>query len=466
MAARAAASLHLAAARRPQNGLQAKPSSLVTPSRCTSGKVRLQVSCRYGGATPPGGGRGGGGMRMPGSGIIIPGTGRQGGNDGMSGIDGIDTPGFQPGSGPMMPPIKPEDGSQFYQPFKAPTEAVQEPEGIKTDLSVDQQIQIVRERRGMWFELARYIANLQRVGVTSELIDMECSITPREQNVWAVASNVYFSLVEMPDFPEEARVYYGAGQGQLVLYELRVLSQSDRLLASTYCAAAASSAAEAVELVKAMKDYKKRQNAALMEGFSGSCGDMLALKFYREAMELKVKEERERHAEKGIAVATSKDAKMSLQRLISVADEELEGDTAFATLSIVSLNDEEQSFWPVAVLGKLSEVSSSSFNNQPMTNPAGLFKVFKPQGGAKYTALPLFGPLATADDPVALLVSDTTEIAIPSLAARRGQCLLVVDREHRAPTSDAFFLTFKKSSSGLIGLEGAGGMERASVMAG
>eukprot|EP00959_Pyramimonas_sp_CCMP1952_P263945 5519697-Pyramimonas_sp.AAC.1 len=31
---------------------------------------------------------------------------------------------------------------------------------------------------------------------------MECSITPREQNVWAVASNVFFSLIEMPDFSE------------------------------------------------------------------------------------------------------------------------------------------------------------------------------------------------------------------------------------------------------------------------
>jgi hypothetical protein len=40
------------------------------------------------------------------------------------------------------------------------------------------------------------------MGVTSELIDMECSITPREQSVWAVASNVYFSLLEMPEFSD------------------------------------------------------------------------------------------------------------------------------------------------------------------------------------------------------------------------------------------------------------------------
>eukprot|EP00976_Prorocentrum_cordatum_P091576 1188584-Prorocentrum_minimum.AAC.1 len=57
--------------------------------------------------------------------------------------------GFQPGTGPMMPPIKPEEGSSFFQPFKAPTEAVKEPEGIKTDLTADQQLQIVRGRLGL-----------------------------------------------------------------------------------------------------------------------------------------------------------------------------------------------------------------------------------------------------------------------------------------------------------------------------
>ena len=90
MAAIIASSLNLTAACRSQSGLQAKPSASVTHARCTPGKLRLQVSCRYGGS--PAGGRGGGGMRMPGSGIIIPGTGRQGGNDGMPNLDGLDTP--------------------------------------------------------------------------------------------------------------------------------------------------------------------------------------------------------------------------------------------------------------------------------------------------------------------------------------------------------------------------------------
>ena len=41
-----------------------------------------------------------------------------------------------------------------------------------------------------------------------------------------------------------------------------------------------------------------------------------------------MKEERERHAQRGIDVATSKDAKMSLQRLLSIPEgEDLQGDT-------------------------------------------------------------------------------------------------------------------------------------------
>jgi hypothetical protein len=53
----------------------------------------------------------------------------------------------------------------------------------------------------------------------------------------------------------------------------------------------------------------------------------------------------------------------------------------------VSLEAEEQSFWPVPMLGKLNEVTSSQFNNLPMTNPVGLFKVGHGPATRKHTIL-------------------------------------------------------------------------------
>ena len=84
----------------------------------------------------------------------------------------------------------------------------------------------------------------------------------------------------------------------------------------------------------------------------------------------------------------------------------------------VALEDEEQAFWPVPIMGTLETVTSSLFNNVPVTITDGPFNLFKPSGGVKWTALPLFAPLATADDPVGLIINDTAVLTVRSRRPR------------------------------------------------
>ena len=64
-----------------------------------------------------------------------------------------------------------------------------------------------------------------------------------------------------------------------------------------------------------IRSYLTRSDIARREGFSDSVGDMLALNYYREALEVKG-EERELFAQKGVDCATSSEAKLNLQRLL------------------------------------------------------------------------------------------------------------------------------------------------------
>jgi hypothetical protein len=54
------------------------------------------------------------------------------------------------------------------------------------------------ERRGLWHEMATALSRLYAMGVASELINDICSLSPKEQNLWVVASSVYYSLLASP----------------------------------------------------------------------------------------------------------------------------------------------------------------------------------------------------------------------------------------------------------------------------
>jgi hypothetical protein len=77
------------------------------------------------------------------------------------------------------------------------------------------------ERRGLWHEMATALTRLSAMGVSSELINDICSLSPREQNLWVVASSVFYSLIASPLCSAVVGKYFNSS-GQAELYELRV----------------------------------------------------------------------------------------------------------------------------------------------------------------------------------------------------------------------------------------------------
>lgn len=331
-------------------------------------------------------------------------------------------------------------------------------------MNEDELLTYLSQRRGLWHEMATALSRLYAMGVASELINDICSLSPKEQNLWVVGSSVFYSLIASPLCSEVVGRYFNAS-GQAELYELRILQDKERIKTAIYVAENQLDNDMTKYLARAIRSYLTRSDIARREGFSDSVGDMLALNYYREALEVKG-EERELFAQKGVDCATSSEAKLNLQRLLLLDTSGEEDELSkYASLPAVALEDHEEAFWPLPVMGSLETVTSSLFNNIPVTNTDGPFNLFKPSGGVKWTALPLFSPIATADDPVGLIINDTATLKeIPALSERGGECLLIVDRGKRAPSADGYFVVFSKST--LVGLGGGDAMEKAAIMAG
>jgi hypothetical protein len=239
---------------------------------------------------------------------------------------------------------------------------------------------------------------------------------------------------------------------------------AERVKAAEFAAERQMGATEAYSFTKGIKEYMRRKSAALREGFTDSAGDMFALKYYRDAMEVRG-EEKDILAKKGLEVAVSSSAKMSLERLLSMGDEpEYDPDQMAKNLSTVVLDEEEAAFWPLPVLGTLQTTTMSMFQNTPQMFTEGTFNMFKASSGIKYTAVPLFDLVNRAEDPVGLLVPDTSTVtAIQNISSRKGEALLVVDREKRSPKPQNYYLVFQKSS---LVIGSGDSNERASILAG
>ncbi|KAK3244722.1 Rik1-associated factor 1, variant 2 [Cymbomonas tetramitiformis] len=352
----------------------------------------------------------------------------------------------------------PENGGQFYQPFRPPPS-----QEMDSTSNIDETFQILRERRRPWYILAKSISSLQAMGIPPNMIDDETGITGREQNEWKVAANVHAFLQEAPDIPPGVMEFFEDGAVSQ-LYELRVLGANERVKGAIYVAQNQCTAKEVIELTKAMKDYNIRAKAAGQEGFSDSCGDALAMKCYRDATEERYDGDVNQVIQKGLEYATSEEAKVALSRLIRLNDSEEEAEEA--KVDSVTLSQDEQSFWPMPVAGDLSTITSTELIGCPHTAGDGPFRIFKPSTGYKWTCLPLFRPISLADDPVAITVSSCAllkDVKNKTLQSSQGECLLIVDRGSRTPKAAAYYLVWKKSS--IVGLGGSD-VEQVNVISG
>ena len=152
-------------------------------------------------------------------------------------------------------------GADLYLPFLKP--AVDQ----GPDVSTEEQLQILRDRRGLWHEYAACVTSLNRSGYTSATIDESTGMTGVEQNTIVVATQVFNSLKASGLSEEKLRTFETMG-GAEVLYETRTLSSLQRLQAAEYMIDQGLDPKFSREVAKAMKEYERRKRDEGRECFT------------------------------------------------------------------------------------------------------------------------------------------------------------------------------------------------------
>ncbi|KAK7376312.1 hypothetical protein VNO78_34778 [Psophocarpus tetragonolobus] len=175
----------------------------------------------------------------------------------------------------------PAPQQQVYQPFRPPPAPLPSQYG---SLDIAGQIEILANRLGMWYEYAPLISSLIREGFSPPSIEETTGISGVEQNRLIVAAQVRDSLVQSNAEPEILEAFETSGAE--LLYEIRLLSASQRVAAARFLVENRCDGKGAQELARAIKDYPSRRGDKGWERFDYTLpGDCLSFMYFRQARE-------------------------------------------------------------------------------------------------------------------------------------------------------------------------------------
>lgn len=138
----------------------------------------------------------------------------------------------------------------------------------------------------MWFEYAPLISALVQEGFTPPTLEEITGIAGVEQNCIVVAAQVRDSLVQS-EIDNEILSFFDITGAEL-LYEIRLLSNSQRAAAARYLVLNGLDARMAQELARAIKDKPRRIGEKGWDSFDDDLpGDCLAFMYFRQAHEHK-----------------------------------------------------------------------------------------------------------------------------------------------------------------------------------
>ncbi|CAN6455531.1 unnamed protein product [Victoria cruziana] len=187
-------------------------------------------------------------------------------------------------STPLPPPFSSPPPEQLYQPFHPPPTPL--PSQFTSIKSTDESLRTLRDRLGLWYEYAPLISALARDGLSPPSIEEATGITGVEQNRLVVAAQVRFSLVSTGLPPELVAFFDSSIGGPDILYELRLLSNRQRVEAARFVIDGNLDAKAARELARAIKDFPRRRSDRGWDAFSPSSpGDCLAFMYLRQGRE-------------------------------------------------------------------------------------------------------------------------------------------------------------------------------------
>jgi len=300
-----------------------------------------------------------------------------------------------------------------------------------SETATTELLQLLMYKQGTWVDWGKACRQLTKAGYNPQKIFEETGFQPSQQNLIIVAAQVYESLVKGEASPDVTEYFQGPRSD--ILYELRVLSQSERVAAAQFAIEKKFDVDGAHQMAKAMKEYAAL--AQKPDDFSAHPGDAMAYQYWQLARKKKELPERSRLIAKGLKFAHSQTAREEIEKLLT--DFTVISTAKAPLLPVYRLESESDLCQIIPVVSSLS-VSRQEFAAIPTLPKQGEFQVVNFSGNCALVSLPGWQVILNISDPVGILCqSHQLPQRIPG---KPEEVLVVVDRALCEWNSQSYFL--------------------------
>lgn len=299
------------------------------------------------------------------------------------------------------------------------------------DVDIEALLRSLRRKQGSWVDWGHACQTLQKAGYSPQVIFEETGFEPIQQNQVVVAAQVYTSALNH-GVSEAVKAHFGH-RGSDVLYELRILTQSERAALAELSHEKHLDMDEARDAARAVKDFSRL--GSIPEGFTEHPGDAIAYQAWKLAKQKSDLQERSRLIGKGLRFAYSESARQKVEQLLT--DFSVTPTTPAPTLPVYRLDSEEQLPRVLPVVGRLP-LTPSDLQAVPLVESIEPFGMVQFSGTAAWVPVPGWQVVLAADDPIVILCDSQT---LPTrLPGKQEEVLVVVDRSQREWNPHRYFL--------------------------
>jgi hypothetical protein len=299
------------------------------------------------------------------------------------------------------------------------------------DIDVTDTVRSLRRKEGTWVEWGKSCQLLQKQGRSPQAIFEDTGFEPVHQNQIIVAIQVFESIVNV-GVSDRVRSHFEE-RGSDSLYELRILTHTERAAAATLLVERGIDSEGAREVAKAMRDFSRLSTPP--EGFTTTAGDAVAYHYWRLARQQSDLQERSRLIAKALQFAESEPARKQIEALL--LDFTVTRTRTVPLMPIYRVDSEEEMPRILPVVGQFP-VTAADLKAVPLADEQTAFKMVRFAGEGAWVAVPGWQVILNAEDPVAILAQSDR---IPELqSGRLEEILVIVDRAQRTWNEDSHFL--------------------------
>ena len=303
----------------------------------------------------------------------------------------------------------------------------------EADLKLNELTQTLRRKEGNWISWGQACQQLQKAGRSPQTIFEDTGFEPIHQNQVIVGAQVYNTLAAA-NVPNELLAHYEV-RGSDILYELRILNQTERAAAATLIKDKQLNAEEAKDVAKAIKEFSLIGDPP--SEFTEQVGDIIAYRYWKLARQQEDLQKRSHLIARGLKFAYTDSARGAIEQLLT--DFTVSKEQPAPPLPIYRLESESELPRILPCLGKLP-ISQTTLQNFAPIDAIGPFQRIQSNQDISWIALPGWQVILQAQDPVAF-VCDSDQLPTPLPDQTKEEVLIVVDRAQQEWDSHSYFVT-------------------------